>query len=341
MDRAVRRCGLRVAASLAALFLMSFLAACKKKEVASEGLPAAAPETSAETSRGAAQPKPGPELSAQVTLKMGAASGLRNPRGIAVDGAGNVYVVDVGNDRIVKFDASGKELLTFGKKGSGPEQFLQAWVAAISPQGNLLVLDSETSWIQVFAPSGKFLNRVGGDIGFYHPKGMAILPNGTVAVADTGGNRIVLIGPDGKLQGSPWKSAGNQPFVQPTDVYADSRGGLHVYQGASAKTPSLIFHLGPTGELASKWIAPEAPSTSDTPRAALAPDGRVYVTVPQNQQVRLYEADGASYHVIRMEGSEAAPLRVVSGIAVDAQGHAFVTDSGANVIYRFQLAAPR
>lgn len=327
--------GLRIAATLAALFLMTVFA-CKKTEAPSGAVsaPAPAPANVAKTFAG-------PPVSAQVTLKIGASSGLHNPRGVAVDGSGNIYVVDTGNNRVVKFDASGKEVLSFGKKGSGPGQFLQAWVPAVSPQGDVLVLDSETTWIHVFTPAGKFLNRVGGpDLAFYHPAGLAVAPDGTLMVADTGGNRIVPIGPDGKPRPS-LSAAGKELFSQPTDIYVDPHGGLHVYQTATAKTPSVFYHLTPTGELEGKWIAPEAPSTLDTPRAALAADGRLYVTDPQNQQIRVYDASGGAYHPLRVEGADAATFRTLSAIAVDAQGHVYVADAGANVVYRLQLSAPR
>ncbi len=343
IGHALGRCGLRVAASLAALFLMSFLASCKKKEAASEGVPAPGAEekTAVPTERGPTVPKPGPALSAQITLKIGASSGLSNPRGVAVDGTGNTYVVDAGNNRVLKFDPSGKQLLSFGKKGSGPGQFLQAWFAAVSPQGNVLVLDAETAWIQVFTPAGKLLNRLGGpDMRLYHPSGLAVAPDGTVVVADTGGSRIVPIDPDGKPR-TPLSGAGKEPFSQPTDIYVDPRGGLHVYQTAGSKTPSTFYHLTPTGELEAKWVAPDAPSTLDTPRAVLAADGRLYVTDPQNQQIRVYDADGAAYHPLRVEGPDAAPFRILSGIAVDAQGHVYAADAGANAVYRLQLSAPR
>ncbi len=327
--------GLRIAASLAALSLMTVFA-CKKTEAPSGAVsaPAPAPVNGAKISAG-------PPVSAQVTLKIGASSGLHNPRGVAVDGSGNIYVVDTGDNRVLKFDPSGKELLSLGAKGSAPGQFLQALVAAISPQGDLVVLDSATGWIQVFSPAGKLLNRVGGpDVAFYHPAGLAVAPDGTIMVADTGGNRIVLIGPDGKPRPS-LSAAGKEPFSQPTDIYVDPRGGLHVYQTARAKTPSVFYHLTPTGELKGSWIAPDAPSTLDTPRAALAADGRLYVTDPANQQIRVYDASGASYHLLLLEGSDLPRFKNLAGIAVDAQGLVYVADAGANLVYRLQLSAPR
>src|SRR5919198_6325441 len=39
---------------------------------------------------------------------------FENPRGIAVDGAGNVYVAESGNTRVQKFDSNGNSPSQFG-----------------------------------------------------------------------------------------------------------------------------------------------------------------------------------------------------------------------------------
>jgi len=327
-----------LAAVLFAFALALFTNACKKAEVPAGGAPPAEAKPAPPSERPPVSPKPGAPLAAQVALKIGGSAAMRNPRGVAIDGTGNLYVVDAGNARVLKFDPSGKLVLSFGKKGSGQGQFQQASGIALSREGNVLVLDTETSWIQIFSPAGKTVSRTGGpEKGLYHPSGLAVGTDGTVFVVDTGGNRVLPIGPDGKAR-PPITAAGKDAFSQPTDIYLDPRGGMSIYQIAGAKTPSLFFHLSATGEPEGKWLAPDAPSTLDSVRAALAADGRVFVTDPQGQQVRVYDADGATYHPLHLEGDNVAPFRVLTGIALDAQGHIYVADGGANVVYRLQLS---
>ena len=45
------------------------------------------------------------------------------PRGVAVDQAGNVYVTDTGNKRVVVFDSNGTYITEFGSYGMEPGQF--------------------------------------------------------------------------------------------------------------------------------------------------------------------------------------------------------------------------
>ena len=46
------------------------------------------------------------------------------PSAVAVDGAGNIYVLDTGNHRVQKFGPDGKYLATLGRAGPGPGRVL-------------------------------------------------------------------------------------------------------------------------------------------------------------------------------------------------------------------------
>ena len=52
------------------------------------------------------------------------------PSAIAVDGAGDLYILDTGNHRIQKFGPDGKFLASLGRQGQGPGEFYYpAWLA--------------------------------------------------------------------------------------------------------------------------------------------------------------------------------------------------------------------
>jgi len=77
------------------------------------------------------------------------------PSTIAVDGAGNLYVLDTGNHRIQKFGPDGKFLASFGRQGQGPGEFYYpAWLA-IDAQGFLYISDPNNQRVQVLTPDGK------------------------------------------------------------------------------------------------------------------------------------------------------------------------------------------
>src|SRR5262245_42356847 len=61
--------------------------------------------------------------------------------GVAVDGNGDVYVVDRANNRIQKFDRTGTFLAKWGTPGSGNGQFNSPYAVAVDGSGNVFVAD--------------------------------------------------------------------------------------------------------------------------------------------------------------------------------------------------------
>lgn len=117
------------------------------------------------------------------------------PQGIEVDGSGNVYVVDSGNNRIQKFTNN----LTYanikwGSAGTLNGQFRWPTDVSIDSDGNIYVTDTANNRVQKFDSSGKFITKwgvTGIAIGrFSYPEGIAVDTNGNVYVVDSGNNRI-------------------------------------------------------------------------------------------------------------------------------------------------------
>ncbi|MBC7262582.1 MAG: hypothetical protein H5T63_11300, partial [Chloroflexi bacterium] len=56
---------------------------------------------------------------------------FNDPKGIAVDGQGNVYVVDTRNQRVQVFDGEGRYLRGWGWQGNGAGEFQEPWGIAV------------------------------------------------------------------------------------------------------------------------------------------------------------------------------------------------------------------
>jgi len=97
----------------------------------------------------------------------------------------SVFVVDVLNARIQRFDLNGGSNNVFGKLGAGPGTFFRPKGVAVDTTGRVYVTDSYLGVIQVFSSDGEFLHAI-GDGGvptrFENPVGLA-----------SSGNRIVLV----------------------------------------------------------------------------------------------------------------------------------------------------
>jgi hypothetical protein len=80
-----------------------------------------------------------------------------SPLDMAVDPAGNAFILDSGNKRIQVFGPDGQYLRTIGRRGQGPGEFESLSSISIDRQGNFHVLDSAQRRIQVFTPRGEVL----------------------------------------------------------------------------------------------------------------------------------------------------------------------------------------
>ena len=107
-------------------------------------------------------------------LDSGSGNGeFRNPFFMAVDFSDNLYVADVGNNRIQKFNSNGDFISSFGKSGIGDGTFIGKFTFAVSDDGVLVVCDYARSYIQLWDITGNFISRYGkfgdGPNGFVNP----------------------------------------------------------------------------------------------------------------------------------------------------------------------------
>jgi hypothetical protein len=134
---------------------------------------------------------------------------FQNPRGIAADEHGNVYVADTGNHRVVHLYNSGKGLTwagVIGSHGDGPGHFLSPCDLALDSQGHLYVADTGNDRIQVFDAHGQYLREINADL--VSPRSIAVITSqerwsyygGTyICVVDSGGYRLHKFTPQGRL----------------------------------------------------------------------------------------------------------------------------------------------
>src|SRR3972149_7176686 len=116
--------------------------------------------------------------------------------GLAANAQGEVYVVDAGQHRLLKFDKEGRFLTQWGRYGSGPGQFWTPLGVEVDREGAVYVADSGNHRIQKFTPDGTFITEFGNygsDPGEFHfPMDLAVSSDGKVYVVDTFNNRTQI-----------------------------------------------------------------------------------------------------------------------------------------------------
>ena len=83
-----------------------------------------------------------------------------NPQNLAFDSENNLYVTDLGNARVQKFDSNGNFLSEWGSKGTGPGKFGHPSGIAILDDF-VFVTDSRNHSVQKFDLDGNFITHWG------------------------------------------------------------------------------------------------------------------------------------------------------------------------------------
>ena len=266
-------------------------------------------------------------------------STLLNPAGIAVDGAGNIYAADRGNNRIVKFDSSGNLLNTYGSFGGGDGQFNAPEGVAIDSGGNIYVADTQNNRVQKLRSDGTFLlswGRIGSNDGeFLYPEGIAVDSNSNVYVADTENHRIQKFDSDGNHILS-WGSlgSGNQQFSDPAGIAIDSSDNVYVADTENHR----IMKFDSSGNFITKWGSFGTDNGFFSSPEGIAVDGSffVYVADTNNHRVQKFDSFGTFITKWGGLGSGDAQFSAPQGITADRFGFVYAADTLNNRVQKFQ-----
>ena len=300
------------------------------------------------------------------------------PRGIAVDSAGTVFVADRFNHTIRRIDRSGMVTTFAGKAGvSGTENgtlqqatFNLPAALAFGPSGDLFVAESGGNVVRRITSSGTvstyagvagppgFADGPSSSARFSSPSGIAVDPrDGAVLVADTGNQIIRRITSDGIVStfaGSPGLSGSSDGegaaarFNNPAGLAFDSAANLYVADSGNNTIrridtqKSVATVAGVAGTPG--FLDGSAASARFNAPTAVAVDGagNVFVADMGNHAIREIVA-GQVVSIVAgkagvpgwLDGSGSdAQFNLPAGIAIDAHGVVFISDS-ANFTVRF------
>ena len=119
-----------------------------------------------------------------------------DPKGVAFDSTGKVYVADEGNHRIQVFTAEGRYLRQFGRLGNGDGELYSPVGICIGRDDVVYVAEMSNDRVSLFTCEGVHMRSFGSsgsELGRFHgPHGIALDKDENIYVADMRNNRIQI-----------------------------------------------------------------------------------------------------------------------------------------------------
>ena len=259
---------------------------------------------------------------------------VSSPRGIAVDQEGNVYVADLDNSLIRKFDNQGGLLASYGDGGLGGVNLEEVIGVAVgnqkvnpdifaATQGNQKVLRLDSN--------GNQLTDYGV---FAGPTSVEVDEANHVWVTDASDDILAKFALDGTLlnvYGKPGGGPGTGPgeFTNPLDVATDPPGDMFVADNGNSRVQKLDPFGSQIWQITGTGVGEPAGYDVDL-------TGQGWVTDNLNDVFSERNPDGSIDGAPQGgPGTGLGEFNGPYGIAVDCTLNVFITDVGNNRIQRF------
>lgn len=274
---------------------------------------------------------------------------IGNPRSLAIDDRGNLYVGDAGDGKVYKITPGGESTPTGGSEAP----FSDPLGVGVARDGAVYVANGSAGSIFRVPPGGAAADighGAGADM-IVTPTGVAVDRAGNAFIANNGGNNILKITPAGVISvfagkagtgGAADGKGADATFTTPRGIAIDGQDNLYVADEGNSNirkiTPAGVVttlagssteggHKDGTGS-AARFAGPRSLTASA--------DGTVYVADTDNHVIRKITPQGVVTTLAGKPGEvgnangkgDAARFSEPRGIAVDSHGNVFVADTG-------------
>jgi len=270
----------------------------------------------------------GPQINFLPGVQSAVGSGYTSPRGLAVDGSGNVFVADTNNNavkEILAVNGSIPASPTIKTIGSG---IYQPFGVAIDGSGNIYVTDATVSAVYEVLKAGGYTTVIALGGGFNQPTSVAVDGGGNVYVTDYGNNAVKMI-PPGCIESTCVTTLGSG-LSEPWGVVLDSNANVYVTEVWNSDVKEILAAGGYT------TVNTVVSGLSYPQGLALDGNSNLYVVNAGSSKVMKFLAASGYATMSSLVGSFDQPL----GVTVDQAGNVYVADSNNNRVVKLDYADP-
>ncbi len=266
------------------------------------------------------------------------------PADAALDGSGDVWVADAGNDRLEQFTAAGSFLQSVGTLGSGSGELDDPQGVAVNKTaGDVYVADTANNRVEEFTSAGSYVRSFGsygtGDGDLNAPVGIAVDGYGDVWVADTGNDRVEEFSSTGTyIQKFGSAGSGDGELSSPDGV-ALSAGDVYVADPGNHRVEQFNTSGAYLGQLGSSGSGDGEFSGSSLRVTADPLNGDIYASDGGGDRVEAFTPSGTYLGSSGSSGSGTGDYNTPTGLAFTAVGTAYVVDSGNDRVETWTAAA--
>ncbi|MCC6588582.1 MAG: hypothetical protein IT168_17945 [Bryobacterales bacterium] len=282
---------------------------------------------------------------------------LNQPYGLAVDPHGQIYIADLGNQRIRRIGTDGAITTVAGggetkPPGEGGEALATRFQAprnvVVDPDGNLYVSDFGDNRVYRITPSGGIAVAAGtGVAGFTEkgealnvnlssPSGLALDAQGALYIADSGNKAIRKLAA-GKITTVLGGSERSVPLDTPTGLAVDRNGTLYVADGAR------LYQMTSNGQVTSIATGARDVAADKFGNVYFSKGPFVYKLSGTAAPV-IYAGDGSFGVIKEMIDAGLAYLQGPTSVALDDMGNLYIAEqlgkrvrrvTSAGIIYTY------
>jgi sugar lactone lactonase YvrE len=209
-----------------------------------------------------------------------------------------VYVVDTGNDRVLKLDTSGRVMDTFDDAADGGPALRQP-MAIASDGRSLFVANSLAAEVLVLDLSGRVEKILPLQPSAEYEKqprpiGVAVTSDGGVVVSDADNHRVIRLDEEGRVlwtAGTGTRAGGSDGFNVPGSLALDAADNVYVVDTLNGR----VVQLSPEGNFIRQFgrLGNTAGTLSRPKGVAVDAAGRVFVSDGLLVAVQVFAPDGA------------------------------------------------